>query len=327
MVRPRALWLFVLLFCLAAATRPASAQLVFESVGERALGMAGAFVAVADDATAAHWNPAGFASGGPAGMTIGWHRFQIGNHDRPIEPGPARRSANFTGLGTWPLGISYGGFGTTRLTTGPDDEVWAETLQVRQFGVTILQSVVSGLVVGSTLKVLRGHAAFAPVTALQVDGALNEGEDLEGDRRTAFDLDIGVMASSDLIRVGLTVKNLRSPSFGAIASNANTLPRQARLGLAVMPSAGVTLAMDVDLDTVDLSGGLRRMGAVGGEAALGSRLSVRSGVRWSLRGARRPVGAFGASVAVRPGFWLDGHWARGRADEDREFGVALRAGF
>src|SRR6478752_2017533 len=32
-------------------------------VGVRAAGMGGAFVAVADDATAVHWNPAGLATG------------------------------------------------------------------------------------------------------------------------------------------------------------------------------------------------------------------------------------------------------------------------
>ena len=42
--------------------RPASAQ-IYESVGIRAQGMAGAFVAVADDATATWWNPAGLAGG------------------------------------------------------------------------------------------------------------------------------------------------------------------------------------------------------------------------------------------------------------------------
>ena len=42
---------------------PARAQ-VFETVGTRALGMGGAFVAVADDVTAVYWNPAGLANGG-----------------------------------------------------------------------------------------------------------------------------------------------------------------------------------------------------------------------------------------------------------------------
>jgi hypothetical protein len=32
-------------------------------------------------------------------------------------------------------------------------------------------------------------------------------------------------------------------------------------------------------------------------------------------------------VSVRSGFWIDGHYAQGHRDEDREFGVSLRAGF
>ena len=42
---------------------PASAQ-TFETFGTRAAGMGGAFVAVADDASAVYWNPAGLALGG-----------------------------------------------------------------------------------------------------------------------------------------------------------------------------------------------------------------------------------------------------------------------
>ena len=47
---------------LATCASPASVQ-VFESIGVRALGMGGAFVVVADDATANYWNPAGLATG------------------------------------------------------------------------------------------------------------------------------------------------------------------------------------------------------------------------------------------------------------------------
>ena len=324
----------VLISLLALSVLPAplaSAQVVFESVGERALGMAGAFVAVADDATAAHWNPAGLATAGPAGATVGWHRFQFGNQDTDPVPGPTRRETTFTSLGTWPLGVSYGTFRTTRIVSTADGEasgaLQVETLRVSHYGVTILQTVFPGVVVGSTLKFLRGDEAVGPALGPTSGDVLDEGGRLTGDRQNAFDLDVGVMASSDLIRIGLTLKNLRSPSFGAIPRTANTLPRQVRLGLAVLPVDGVTLAMDLDLDTVDLAGGQRRMGAVGGEAVLGRRLAIRSGVRWSLVGPRQPVGAVGLSVAVRQGLWLDGHYARGRLDDDREFGVAMRAGF
>ncbi len=312
---------------LLAMAGPASAQHVFESVGERALGMGGAFVAVADDATAVHWNPAGLVTGPRGGMTIGWHRFQFGNQKGEPIPGPARRSASLTSLGTWPLGLAYGRFETTRLVADEVGAIHAETLQTSQYSATMLQSVTHGLVVGSTLKYVRGHFAEAPVDGGTIKDALAAGADLEASRSGRFDLDLGVMANLAPLRVGLTWKNLRSPSFGGEPTPANTLPRQARLGFALLPTPGLTLAMDVDLNTVALRDGLRRMFAFGGEGRLGPRLVVRSGGRFNLEGPRRSVGAVGLSVGLRAGVWLDAHYSQGARDEEREFGAALRAGF
>ncbi len=306
---------------------PAAAQQVFESVGERALGMGGAFVAVADDATAVHWNPAGLIAGPAAGMTIGWHRFQSGNQKAPPQPGPGRRSASFTSLGTLPLGLSYGHFETATLVSDPAGGVSVETLQTSQFSVTVLQTVAPHVVVGTTVKYVRGHVATGPAGAATAGEALAQASDLEVPRRGRFDWDLGVLATMARVRVGLTWKNLRSPSFGDVATVANTLPRQARLGVAILPSAGLTLAMDLDLNTVDLRDGLRRIFALGGEGRVGPRLVVRSGVRWNLQGSRQPVGTVGLSVGLRAGVWLDSHYAQGRVDEQREFGAALRAGF
>jgi hypothetical protein len=84
--------------------------------------------------------------------------------------------------------------------------------------------------------------------------------------------------------------------------------------------------MDVDLDTVDLRGGLRRMIAFGAESVLGQRAAVRGGVRWNLEGQRRPVTAVGASLALRPSWWLDSYFSYGQSEEDRGFGIALRTG-
>ena len=52
--------------CAAAASAilpPGAAAQAFATVGTRAAGMGGAFVGVADDASAIYWNPAGLAAG------------------------------------------------------------------------------------------------------------------------------------------------------------------------------------------------------------------------------------------------------------------------
>src|SRR4051812_12026337 len=63
-------------------------------VGVRAAGMGGAFTAVADDGSAAYWNPAGFASGSFFSLVVDGNVLD-------------RRSGALVALGTPPLGISY----------------------------------------------------------------------------------------------------------------------------------------------------------------------------------------------------------------------------
>jgi hypothetical protein len=316
-----AAWLLVMSLPAAAEAQP-----VFESAGERALGMGGAFVAVSDDATSSHWNPAGLASGGPAGMTIGWYRFELGDGDSPARGGAQSRRGSHTSLGTWPLGLSFGTFRFTRLIDLDEGAVGVETLRTSQFGVTILQTIVQGLTVGSTLRYVRGDVVSVVSDRTTVAEALSATDDLEGPRSGAFDLDLGLMADMRRLRIGFTMKNLRTPTFGDASAVQITLPRQARLGLAILPLDGLTLAMDLDLETVDLLGDRRRNAVVGGEARLAPRLTVRSGARWSLEGASRLLGSAGVSLGLRPGLWLDGHYSYSRADDVREFGVALRAG-
>src|SRR5437667_8295763 len=55
------------------AARSVSAQM-FEIVGVRAQGMGGGFVALADDASAAWWNPAGLAAGAYFNLLIEYDR-------------------------------------------------------------------------------------------------------------------------------------------------------------------------------------------------------------------------------------------------------------
>ena len=76
--------------------RPADAQAI-ETVGARALGMGGAFVAVANDSTATWWNPAGLAAGPFVDLTVTGGRapdgMPSGSAARATTWGLARRHA------------------------------------------------------------------------------------------------------------------------------------------------------------------------------------------------------------------------------------------
>src|SRR5688572_6780391 len=150
------------LFLVGTMTAQASAQTSFEVVGSRALGMGGAFVAVANDPSAAFWNPAGLASGQPAGATIEWVRFRFGDQDATPSAGPWRRSAKFDALGTWPIGVSYANFDESRLVTDVEGTLQSQRFSTKHYGATVLQTLVEGLVIGTTLKYIRGTVASGP---------------------------------------------------------------------------------------------------------------------------------------------------------------------
>src|SRR5258705_3041766 len=70
---------FVSALLLAGVASVCSAQIV-ESVGNRALGMGGAFVAVATDSSATWWNPAGLAIGPFADVAVAPGRVRLGGN-------------------------------------------------------------------------------------------------------------------------------------------------------------------------------------------------------------------------------------------------------
>src|SRR5262245_22284447 len=97
-------FLFVAALCVLCPSA-AHAQL-YEDVGTRAQGLGGAFVAVADDATATWWNPAGLAKGPLFSSIV--EKGHANQPDDPVGLEPARRvggSAFATALPSF--GVSY----------------------------------------------------------------------------------------------------------------------------------------------------------------------------------------------------------------------------
>ena len=305
----------------------AAAAQIFEVASARPMGMAGAFVAVANDANAVFWNPAGLSAGPPISVTVGWDRLRFGNPDSPAAIGSSEDRNQLTSVAALPLGVSYGHLHWARVVgVTPGGQPIVQSLRMHQVGGTIAQTLYQGVVVGATFKWLRGQLTAAETEGISIGDSLDEAFDRKVEADNAFDMDIGALVNFGPVNVGYTLKNALQPTFVGPAGIEIQLKRRSRLGISVMPADGLTLAFDVDLDTADPLVGVRRMMAFGGEIDLGTRTALRGGVRWTRGGdERRFVASAGASLAIKPGYWIDGYAIYSETD-DRGFGVAFRAG-
>ena len=92
-------------------------------------------------------------------------------------------------------------------------------------------------------------------------------------------------------------------------------------------AASLTLAVDADLSTIETVIGPRRSVAIGVEQRLG-RLVARGGGRVNTEDDdSEPVGAFGLSLELNSGLWVDGQLTGGRDEGDRGWGISTRVGF
>jgi hypothetical protein len=175
------------------------------------------------------------------------------------------------------------------------------------YGATVGQSIGEHLVIGSTLKLL--HAG-----------------------ETHADLDIGVMATVGVARIGATLRNVTAPSFGS-GVDAFTLQRHARVGFALTSGKrGVigtaTLGVDADVTTEQTIRGEERFLAIGGEAWAGQRtVAIRGGLRRNMVGAGETSLAAGISAAVRQNTFVDAYLSSGTDNVRHGWGVALRVTF
>jgi hypothetical protein len=261
-------------------------------VGVRAAGMGGAFTAVADDASAAFWNPAGFASGSFLSVVVDGNVLD-------------RRSGWLVALGTPPLGLSYYRTAIAGVKNGRN------TLVAHHAGVSLVQSLGGRLALGTTLKVVHGIAASP-------GGA-------EGAARSSnqFDADVGVMATGSLAQLGLSIRNLLQPEFKT-PGGAIRLDRRVRAGVSIHTGQDTTVAADLDLTTATTPRGDWRDAALGVETRRGGNTWVRGGVHWNTRGTAAPIGSIGASYAVYGGVKADGQVSFGSSGGDRGWGIGLR---
>ena len=322
---------------------------VAETVGTRALGMAGAFVAVADDATATFWNPAGLAFGPVFDSTVENQEVET---LAPRGPGVGVE-AFMIAVATPSLGLTYYRVRTvSALPRGPvspeggqPEQTDINKLTTRHFGASFVQSLAPYLTVGTTVKIVRGTAALGLVQAVSVERALDIAKELEGRGETKVDLDAGVMAVFGGWRAGVVGRNLSEPEFDtsdpdqATSTSPLKLSRQVRAGVAYAPRARpsgtngpMTIAADIDLERIETPFGHRRELAVGGEGWWwAGRVGARGGIRFNtLRDqftSQDPVVAVGISVSPRAGSLVEGQITRGRNELEQGWGISARVTF
>jgi hypothetical protein len=298
------------------------------------MGMGGAFVAVADDSTATWWNPAGLATGAFSDVSVA-------RADTDLRADvPARRDrVSWFAASSPAAGFSYYRLRITDIRrsapTGQppvDREDTRNGLSVRSFsanelGLTVVQSIISGIHAGATLKYVRGtlRTGVDDASRPPVD-VLDSGEALDGgNAESRFDLDVGVIGVAGPVRVGAVMRNVRAPKFGG---GDFVLPRQTRVGAAATLAKTLTLAVDADARTYATASGDRRVIAAGAEQWLAARrIGIRGGARFNRVGAKERAATAGVSLAMRKGSYLEGHVTRGGADAERGWGLGARVTF
>lgn len=273
---------------------PAAAQ-DLPAPGVRAAGMAGAFTAVADDASAAYWNPAGLASGSFFSLVL--------DHNSRDEG-----SATLLALGTPPLGFSYYRTATGNRANGRN------SLVAHHAGATVLQSLGDRLVIGGTAKYVHGivHGDGTSVSS------------------NKFDADLGIVVKGSLGRMGLSARNLTEPTFEGPGESV-TLERQVRAGIALNVWQFTMVSADVDLTTARAgTAGAAvtsdwRDVAIGAETHPAEKLWLRGGVHWNAAGdLAAPVGSVGGSLTVYGSTVADAQVSFGSENGNRGWGLGLR---
>ena len=314
----------LLLLLLLGLAPMASAQ-SFNLVGTRARGMGGAFVAVADDASATWWNPAGL----PNSLIVdGVVDFQSDGFTDP-QPTPVSgksagaRNGSFGLAFAFPaLGVSYyrlrqSGLEPTTAEAAPDRQdpgtaPLARSLLSQQFGVSLVHSIGDALVVGGTVRFVRGSVATVPASATDPDAALDAVGDASGPESSHGDVDLGALLRLSRVRVGVAARNLAAPEYRADDGLVWRVDRAVRVGVAVVGDA-------------DRAG--RQVWTVACDADLTRERTPIGGLHVSTVDDARPAVAGGASVMLSGGLWVEGQAIGGADRASRGWGLSAHVMF
>ncbi|PKK90070.1 MAG: hypothetical protein CVV64_11160 [Candidatus Wallbacteria bacterium HGW-Wallbacteria-1] len=203
-------------------TNPAMAAFNETVAGARAQGMGGAFTAVADDATALYWNPAGLSQ-------MKRHEIMFMYADKyDVTTGPAFTEQYFAYSSPATM---YGTFGLHYSKEG-SDSILAE----KRMGISYGKRVGSRFSLGFNLNSLTLSPAINSTQRSAADPSMTE--------QNSVGVDLGFLLNiTDDAKIALSVKNLGA-SFGVITEH--HLDTILKMGVAVNTSEKMLLAMDAN---------------------------------------------------------------------------------
>ncbi len=295
-------WMFfcaVLAFGLSASPSHAAFENVDVSPRARAMGDAG--VAVADDAYAPFFNPAGIAqAAAPALATSYVQPYGLDFVDQvyfgAVMP-VGQRPGGF-GIGLRRFAVEYEG---VDLTT--------ETTLTGSFGTRVYEDLHSSIDFGANLNF--NHLEFGETigSGVGADDGFDPGDDW------AVGVDVGLMVTlHERTRLGVAVKNLNNPQIGI---DNEELTQRLNAGISYIPYDGVTTTFEFE-NTLD--GELQYHGGV--EMTMLESLFLRGGV---ITNPNKLAAGFGyemEGLAVHYGFSTGG----GTLDSSHQFGLTFRWG-
>jgi hypothetical protein len=290
---------------LAFSTGAAADERFFE-LGARAASLGGAFTAVADDATAYYWNPAGIAFG-PV-VQAGLFR---GENDLD-RPGKGLFSDRATGFS---IGYTFMGVAGTWLESTSsrqeNDVLSTRALDTFDLTLSILQSLpIDNLVVAGNIHYLRGTAfesdeILAGLSSAELDPVAisSRARSREGRSSQTWAVDLAALYEPNpWLRVGVMWRGLNEPEFETASGSAIVSPRHARAGLAFRLPTDVLVAFDADISSRGSENDRWREMSLGAEkgffdrrvfARVGTRVEVGSDL------GARPALSLGAGAKIR----------------------------
>jgi len=301
--------------------RAASAEERFFHLGPRAAAMGGAFTAVADDATAFYWNPAGYAFGSFLRAGFHWGEDEMDRNDLlsglPSLPGGAGplfqdRASGFS-FGFAFMGVA-GTFADQASTLREGELLRSRRLDTFDLAVSFLHSLpLDNLVVAANLHYLDGEAFESVFPAAEVASSADPSRAIfdrarlgEGTSSRTGTVDVAALYAPQrlgFLRVGFTWRRLVEPGFRLPSGEEIVLPRHARAGLAFVLPRSTLLAFDFDVTRqggIDGGSGWRELSLGVSKDFFGDALSLRAGLRAETGsgGGARPAFSVGAGGRV-----------------------------